>query len=151
MTASLRPISTRQGDSRVRKSYALCVCVQCFGVDQHPIHIEDNDLCSRHMLCPTSSFREFSAVTCLPKIGTHARRATSRSPAPTRSTFASPRTDRGTLRFNVDQSPVTGEIAVPNTGGWQSWQTGIRIIGVAMDSNGTTGAVGNFDWFSFTN
>jgi len=67
----------------------------------------------------------------------------------------------GTLHFNVDQSPVTGEITVPNTGGWQSWQTvsvsgvtlpaGIHIIGVAMDSNGTTGSVGNFDWFSFTN
>src|ERR1700733_6707639 len=69
-------ISIGQRDSCVRKSDALRVCVQFFGVDEHPVHIEDNGLCSRYRLCPARSFSEnFSAVTCLPKIGTHAIRA----------------------------------------------------------------------------
>lgn len=65
----------------------------------------------------------------------------------------------GTFHLNLDQNPITGELTVPNTGGWQSWQTvsasgislpaGIHVIGVSMDSNGSTGSVGNFDIFSF--
>ena len=47
-----------------------------FGINQHPVHIEDNGLRSRHRLYPARSFSEkVFAVTCLPKIGTHARRA----------------------------------------------------------------------------
>jgi hypothetical protein len=41
-------ISIGQRDPCVRKSDALRVCVQFFGVDKHPVHIEDNGLCSRH-------------------------------------------------------------------------------------------------------
>jgi beta-glucanase (GH16 family) len=65
----------------------------------------------------------------------------------------------GTFHFNVDESPVTGEITVPNTGGWQDWTTvstsgvslpaGIHTVAIVMDSNGPGGSVGNFDWFSF--
>jgi hypothetical protein len=65
----------------------------------------------------------------------------------------------GTFHFNVDQSPVTGELTVPNTGGWQDWTTvtatgvslpaGIHTVAIVMDSNGPGGSVGNFDWFSF--
>jgi phosphatidylserine/phosphatidylglycerophosphate/cardiolipin synthase-like enzyme len=63
----------------------------------------------------------------------------------------------GTFRIEVNGADVTGPITVPNTGGWQSWVT-IRKTGVAlsagqqvwrvvMATNGTAGAVGNFNWF----
>jgi len=63
----------------------------------------------------------------------------------------------GTFHFNVDRSSATGELTVPNTGGWQNWQTlstsitlsaGSHIIQLAMDSIGSAGTVGNFNWFS---
>src|SRR6201996_3197350 len=68
-------ISIRQRDPCVCKSDALRVCVRFFGVDKHLVHIEDNGLCSHHRLYPVHAFSEFSAATCLPKMGTHARRA----------------------------------------------------------------------------
>src|SRR5882724_11802636 len=63
----------------------------------------------------------------------------------------------GTFHFNVDRSSATGELTVPNTGGWQNWQTlstsitlsaGSHIIQLAMDSIGSAGTVGNFNWLS---
>ena len=63
----------------------------------------------------------------------------------------------GTFHFNVDRSSATGELTVPNTGGWQNWQTlstsitlsaGSHVIQLAMDSIGSAGTVGNFNWFS---
>jgi hypothetical protein len=51
----------------------------------------------------------------------------------------------------------TGPLTVPNTGGWQTWSTlrttglslsaGTQVWRVVMETNGATGAVGNFNWF----
>jgi hypothetical protein len=66
----------------------------------------------------------------------------------------------GTFHIEVNGVNKTGAIAVPNTGGWQTWQT-IRVPGVSltsgaqvwrvvMDTNGQASAVGNFNWLSIT-
>jgi phosphatidylserine/phosphatidylglycerophosphate/cardiolipin synthase-like enzyme len=67
----------------------------------------------------------------------------------------------GTFHIEVNGVDKTGPISVPDTGGWQTWQT-IRVSGVTldagtqvwrvvMDTNGpTTGAVGNFNWLQAT-
>jgi len=65
----------------------------------------------------------------------------------------------GTLHFTADGSTIGGEITIPNTGGAQTWETvsvsgislaaGVHKIGVVMDTNGASGSVGSFDWFSF--
>jgi subtilisin family serine protease len=59
--------------------------------------------------------------------------------------------------FHVEEGGVnlTGPLTVPNTGGWQSWTTirrtgvqlraGVQVWRLVMDSNGATGAVGNFN------
>ncbi|HEX8524619.1 MAG TPA: carbohydrate-binding protein, partial [Tepidisphaeraceae bacterium] len=62
----------------------------------------------------------------------------------------------GTFHLEVDGLDVTGSITVPNTGGWQNWTTvtksnvslgaGTRILRLAMDANGSAGAVGNFNY-----
>ncbi|MEQ5843542.1 carbohydrate-binding protein [Paraburkholderia acidicola] len=66
----------------------------------------------------------------------------------------------GTFHFNVDGVSATGEYAVPDTGGWQNWQTlssnitltaGVHTIQLQMDSVGSAGTVGNFNWFSVIN
>ena len=62
----------------------------------------------------------------------------------------------GIFHIEVNGVNVTGPMTVPNTGGWQTWTT-IRKSGVAlsagpqtwrlvMDSNGSTTAVGNFNF-----
>jgi len=63
----------------------------------------------------------------------------------------------GTFHVEVDGVDKTGPIAVPDTGGWQSWQTlttsgiafaaGPHVIRLSFDSAGTSGGVGNFNWF----
>jgi hypothetical protein len=62
----------------------------------------------------------------------------------------------GTFHLEVNGTDVTGPLVVPNTGGWQSWTTirkpGVSLPGgveswqLVMDSNGATGAVGNFNY-----
>ena len=63
----------------------------------------------------------------------------------------------GTFHIEADGQNITGAMTVPDTGGWLSWTT-IRQSGVSlspgpqtwrlvMDSDGPSGAVGNFDWF----
>jgi len=52
----------------------------------------------------------------------------------------------------------TGPIAVPNTGGWQTWTTvstsgvtlaaGKQVVRLVMDTNGASGSVGNFNWLN---
>jgi chitinase len=63
----------------------------------------------------------------------------------------------GTFHFNVDGQSATSELTVPNTGGWQTWQTlstsinlttGQHVIQLYMDNVGSAGTVGNFNWFS---
>jgi len=39
----------------------------------------------------------------------------------------------GSVRVEVDGVDVTGTIVVPNTGGWQAWQT-IRVNGIALQA-----------------
>ena len=63
----------------------------------------------------------------------------------------------GTFHIEVDGVDQTGRLTVPNTRGWQTWVTirksgitlraGSQVWRVVMDTNGTTGAVGNFNYF----
>jgi hypothetical protein len=63
------------------------------------------------------------------------------------------------FHVEVDGVDRTGQIAVPDTGGWQSWQTvtlpgiplsaGRRVIRVSLDATGSAGGAGNFNWFRF--
>jgi predicted Rdx family selenoprotein len=66
----------------------------------------------------------------------------------------------GTFHIEVNGVNITGSVSVPNTGGWQTWQT-IRVSGVTlaagtqvwkvvMDTNGPTTAVANFNWLKAT-
>lgn len=61
----------------------------------------------------------------------------------------------GVFHLEVNGSDVTGPVAVPDTGGWQTWTT-VRVAGVrfsagaqtwrlVLDANGPHGAVGNFN------
>jgi hypothetical protein len=61
----------------------------------------------------------------------------------------------GTFHFDVNGINVTGSLTVPDTGGWQNWQTisktvslasGPQIARLVMDSGSS---VGNFDSFTF--
>ena len=64
----------------------------------------------------------------------------------------------GSFHIEVDGVNKTGSIAVPNTGGWQTWTTvtktgisisaGTHVFKVVMDANGSSGSVGNFNWFA---
>ena len=65
----------------------------------------------------------------------------------------------GTFHLEMDGSNVTGGLGVPNTGGWQSWQTvsktvtlsgGVQTARLVMDSTGSNGAVGNFESIEVT-
>jgi hypothetical protein len=63
----------------------------------------------------------------------------------------------GTFHIEANGQNITGPIAVPNTGGWLSWTTirqpgvslaaGLQTVRLVMDSDGPSGAVGNFNWF----
>jgi hypothetical protein len=62
------------------------------------------------------------------------------------------------FHVEVDGVDKTGPITVPNTGGWQSWQTvsvpgisvtaGVHVIRVVFDSTGSGAGVGNYNWFA---
>ncbi|WP_051979728.1 glycosyl hydrolase family 18 protein [Edaphobacter aggregans] len=65
----------------------------------------------------------------------------------------------GTFHVGVDGATATSELTVPNTGGWQNWTTlsttitlsaGQHIVQLHMDSVGSAGTVGNFNWFSIS-
>jgi hypothetical protein len=66
----------------------------------------------------------------------------------------------GTFHIEVNGVDKTGPLTVPNTGGWQTWQTirapgvtlaaGAQVWRVVMDTNGPTTAVGNFNWLKAT-
>jgi hypothetical protein len=68
---------------------------------------------------------------------------------------ASP-TAGGTFHLEANAVNVTGSIAVPQTGGWQTWVTvgrtgislaaGTQVLRLVMDTAGSSGAVGNFNW-----
>jgi subtilisin family serine protease len=66
----------------------------------------------------------------------------------------------GTFHVEVDGIDATGPLAVPNTGGWQSWQTistggipltaGPHVLRVVIDTNGSTGWLGNLNYLRWT-
>jgi len=68
---------------------------------------------------------------------------------------ASPGTG-GTFHVEVDGVDATGPLTVPNTGGWQSWQTissamipltaGPHVLRIVFDTNGATGYWGNLNY-----
>jgi subtilisin family serine protease/predicted Rdx family selenoprotein len=69
--------------------------------------------------------------------------------------LAAPNTG-GTLHVEADGVNVTGTVAVPNTGGWQSWQS-INVAGIALnagphvlrlvfDTAGSSGSVANVNF-----
>ena len=63
----------------------------------------------------------------------------------------------GMFHVEVDGVDRSGPIAVPDTGGWQAWQTittagiplaaGLHVIRVSLDKVGSSGGAGNFNWF----
>jgi len=64
----------------------------------------------------------------------------------------------GVFHLAVDGRSVTPLISVPETEGWQTWQTlevldvqlprGVHTLQLVMDSGGYYNTVGNFNWFS---
>jgi hypothetical protein len=66
----------------------------------------------------------------------------------------------GTFHIEANGTNVTGALTVPNTGSWQTWATirksgitlaaGSQVWRVVMDANGSTGAIGNFNYFKLT-
>ena len=71
---------------------------------------------------------------------------------------ASPGTG-GTFMIKLDGQDVTGIISIPNTGGWQTWQTvskvvslteGPHIFTIEGTADGTTSYVGNIDNIDLT-
>jgi len=64
----------------------------------------------------------------------------------------------GVFHLAVDGQNVSGPISVPQTNGWQTWQTidtpgiqlpqGKHILQLVMDTGGYYNTVGNFNWFS---
>jgi hypothetical protein len=63
------------------------------------------------------------------------------------------------FRVEVDGVDVTGLIDIPNTGAWQSWTTvsrpgislsaGPHVVRVVLVNTGSSGGVGNYNWFRF--
>lgn len=64
-----------------------------------------------------------------------------------------------TFHIEVDGVNRTGPITVPNTGGWDAWQTistpelsltaGQHVLRVVMGAMASGGAVAGFNWFEF--
>ena len=64
----------------------------------------------------------------------------------------------GTFHIEAGGVDKTGPLTVPSTGGWQTWQTitrtgvslsaGSQILRLVMDSNGSSGMTGNFNWIA---
>ena len=66
----------------------------------------------------------------------------------------------GRFHLEVDGQDLTGPLTVPNTYGWQEWKTitrtgvnltaGKHVLRLALDSNGPTNTVGNFNYLTVT-
>ena len=64
------------------------------------------------------------------------------------------------LHVEVDGVDRTGPIAIPDTGGWQTWQTitktgvpltaGTRVLRVVLDTVSSAGGAGNLNWFQLS-
>ena len=68
----------------------------------------------------------------------------------------------GTFHYNLDGAAPTGPVTLPNTGGWQTWQTvssntvtlpaGTHVLQLFVDTAAVAGQdVGNFHYFTLTN
>jgi hypothetical protein len=63
----------------------------------------------------------------------------------------------GTVHFAIDGVNVTGAIALPNTGGWNTWTTttktgvtlpaGTHVLTLVVDANGSGGTAADINWF----
>jgi hypothetical protein len=61
------------------------------------------------------------------------------------------------VHFEVDGVNVTGAWALPDTGGWNNWQTvsmagvslpaGTHVIKLAVDANGSLGTAADINWW----
>lgn len=65
----------------------------------------------------------------------------------------------GAFRFDLDGAPVTGTLIVPNTGGWQTYQSvtasvtlpaGQHVLRLSLLGNGPQGGAGNYNYFRLT-
>jgi hypothetical protein len=66
----------------------------------------------------------------------------------------------GTVHLTVDGSDVSGPIALPDTGGWGSWQTfrrsgvtlpaGTHVLKLVVDANGSGGTAADVNWLQVT-
>ncbi len=66
----------------------------------------------------------------------------------------------GIFHLEVDGVDISGPLQVPSTGGWQNWEDititdvsiseGKHVIRVVMDSQNSSGNVGNFNYLSFS-
>ncbi len=65
----------------------------------------------------------------------------------------------GALHVESDGINKTGALTIPDTGGWQNWQTlsktitlsaGTQVLRVAFDTNGATNFTGNLNWIQLT-
>jgi hypothetical protein len=64
------------------------------------------------------------------------------------------------FHVEVDGADALGPIAVPETGGWQRWQTitsagiplraGAHVIRLVFDAASASGGFGNYNWFRLT-
>jgi hypothetical protein len=64
----------------------------------------------------------------------------------------------GKLHIEVNGVNVTGSLAVPTTGGWQTWKTisksaipfaaGKQVVKLVFESTGANGSVGNINWIA---
>ena len=69
--------------------------------------------------------------------------------------------DGGAFHIEFDGTDKTGSMNIPNTGGWNSWQTiqrlnvtlnaGVQVMRLVMERNGSTGAIGDFDYIRLCN
>jgi hypothetical protein len=74
---------------------------------------------------------------------------------------ATAQTTGGAFHVEIDGQNVTGALRVPRTGGNQVWTTltaaglnlsaGPHTLRLVLDSNGSAGTVGSFNWFKLTN
>lgn len=61
----------------------------------------------------------------------------------------------GTFHVEAGGVDVSGPIAIPDTGGWQTWTTvearvrlraGVQVLRLVLDANGPTGVFGNVNY-----
>ena len=62
----------------------------------------------------------------------------------------------GTVHLTVDGTNVTGSITLPDTGGWDTWQTvtktgvslpaGAHLLKLVIDANGSSGSAADINW-----